>query len=66
VGEYIRRLRIEFACHSLSTSTSLIEVALAAGFADQSHSARAFKLQTGMSPATYRRTLSFAKQIQNR
>jgi AraC family transcriptional regulator len=67
VGEYIRRLRIEFACHSLSTSsTPLIEVALAAGFADQSHFARTFKLQTGMSPATYRRTLGFAKQIQNR
>jgi AraC family transcriptional regulator len=57
MGEYIRRLRIEFACHQLSTSrTSLSEIALAAGFADQSHFARTFKRVTGMSPTTYRRT----------
>ena len=57
VGEYVRHLRIEFACHKLSTSgTPLSEIALAAGFTDQSHFARTFKLRTGMSPATYRRT----------
>jgi AraC family transcriptional regulator len=57
VGEYIRRLRIEFACRRLSTSSSpLSEIAFAAGFTDQSHFARTFKLQTGMSPKTYRRT----------
>ena len=67
VGEYIRHLRIEFACHKLSTSeTPLSAIALAAGFTDQSHFARTFKLRTGMSPATYRRTFGFANQIQER
>lgn len=57
VGEYVRHLRIEFACHQLSTSnTPLSEIALAAGFADQSHFSRTFKQITGMSPTTYRRT----------
>lgn len=57
VGEYIRHLRIEFACQQLSTSvTPLSDIALAAGFTDQSHFARTFKQITGTSPATYRRT----------
>lgn len=57
VGEYIRHLRLEFACHQLSTSgTPLSEIALAAGFADQSHFARTFKQISGMSPTTYRKT----------
>jgi AraC family transcriptional regulator len=67
VGEYIRYLRIEFACRKLSTSgTPLNEIALAAGFTDQSHFAKTFKLYTDMSPATYRRTFGFANQIPKR
>ena len=55
VGEYVRQLRIEFACRQLSSSdTPLSEVAIAAGFFDQSHFSRTFKLITGMSPAAYR------------
>lgn len=55
VGEYVRRLRVEFAGRKLSTSdTPLSEIALAAGFADQSHFSRTFKIQTGLSPARYR------------
>jgi len=57
VGEYTRQLRIEFACHQLCGSTNpLSEIALAAGFTDQSHFARTFKQITGLSPASYRRT----------
>ena len=57
VGEYIRRLRIEFACRELSASdATLAEVAQAAGFFDQSHLGRTLKQQTGMSPALYRKT----------
>ncbi len=56
VGEYVRRLRIAFVCHELSvTQTPLAQVAQAAGFFDQSHLSRAFKLATGMSPITYRK-----------
>lgn len=57
VGEYIRRLRVEYACHELSTSSvPIVDIALSAGFTDQSHFARTFKRHTGMSPADYRRT----------
>lgn len=55
VGEYTRRLRIEYACHKISTTDlSLLEIALAAGFFDQSHFARTFKRLMGVSPAEYR------------
>jgi AraC family transcriptional regulator len=55
-GEYIRRLRVEFACRRLaSTDTPLIEVALSAGFADQSHFTRTFRRQMRMTPGEFRR-----------
>jgi AraC family transcriptional regulator len=55
VGEYIRKLRIEFACAELiRTQAPLIEIALASGFFDQSHFTRVFKQVVGFSPATYR------------
>ena len=58
VGAYIRRLRLEWAATRLgSPDVTIVEVALAAGFADQSHFTRAFKQQTGVTPAAYRRTL---------
>lgn len=57
VGEYVRSLRVGFAGRQLSSSgTPLSDIALAAGFTDQSHFARTFKRLTGMSPAAYRRT----------
>lgn len=56
VGEYVRRLRIDYACRRLSDSNlSLTEIALAAGFFDQSHFARNFKSQTGITPHEYRK-----------
>jgi AraC family transcriptional regulator len=55
IGEYVRRLRVEFACRQMSkTEAPLREIALAAGFCDQSHFARVFKRQTGLTPAQYR------------
>ena len=55
VGEYIRRLRIEFASRQLSSSdTPLVDISAAAGFSDQSHFSKSFKLSTGMTPAKYR------------
>ena len=57
IGDYVRHLRIEFACRQLNDSvTPISEIALAAGFFDQSHFARTFKLFTGLSPAAYRKT----------
>ena len=67
IGEYVRQLRIEFACRQLSTSdTPLSEIGLAAGFFDQSHFSRTFKQINGMSPAAYRRTFQVRRQIQKR
>jgi len=59
VGEYVRQLRIEYACGEISTSdASLVDIALAAGFSDQSHFSKTFKQFTGMSPKRFRATLS--------
>jgi AraC family transcriptional regulator len=61
VGAFIRRRRVEFACGLLGqTDASIAEVALAAGFADQSHFSRAFKRITGFTPLAYRRTAGLA------
>jgi AraC family transcriptional regulator len=55
VGEYLRRLRIEFASQQLAgTDTPLADIALASGFADQCHFTRTFKRLTGLTPARYR------------
>jgi AraC family transcriptional regulator len=55
IGDYLRRLRIEYASHEIASSElSLSQVALAAGFADQSHFTRLFRQHTGMTPAQYR------------
>jgi AraC family transcriptional regulator len=57
VGQYVRRRRIEFACQQLTTSNAaLADIALAAGFADQSHFCRTFKWLTGLRPAGYRKS----------
>lgn len=62
MGQYLRRLRIERAAARLSDSDSpLAEIALAAGFADQSHFSNVFRRQTGMSPSAYRRAQRQAK-----
>ena len=58
IGEQIRRLRIEYACEELSAKDrSLADIALAAGFSDQSHFTVSFKKQIGTSPSQYRRSM---------
>ncbi|MCI0337429.1 MAG: AraC family transcriptional regulator, partial [Acidobacteria bacterium] len=58
VGDYMRRLRIEYACHELATSGKpIVDIALAAGFCDQSHFTRTFKRSTGVAPSQYRESL---------
>jgi AraC family transcriptional regulator len=55
IGEYLRRLRTEYAAARLRQSDMpLVEIALAAGFNDQSQFCRVFKRQTGFTPAGYR------------
>jgi AraC family transcriptional regulator len=65
VGEYIRRLRVEFAARKLSEGEStLAHIALAAGFVDHSHFCRTFKRATGMTPGQYREHTTRTKRVQ--
>jgi AraC family transcriptional regulator len=55
VGDYIRDLRIQHACHQLANSEeSPASIGAAAGFADQSHFCRTFKRLVGITPVQYR------------
>lgn len=55
VGEYVRRLRLDWATRQLSeTADSIAEIASAAGFYDQSHFSHLFKQHTGFTPAEFR------------
>ena len=58
VGEFVRKLRIEHACAELMKSKSpLAEIALQAGFVDQSHFSKVFKAYMGTTPYKYRRAV---------
>ena len=55
LGEYQRRIRVEYAGRQLSeTHTPIANIALAAGFADQAHFSRTFRSHTGLTPARFR------------
>ncbi|HKR63019.1 MAG TPA: AraC family transcriptional regulator [Thermoanaerobaculia bacterium] len=54
-GDYVRTIRIEEAKRALmTTSRTAAEIALDAGFYDQSHFTNAFRRATGMTPREYR------------
>lgn len=55
---YQVQLRIEHAKRMLADGVAVAEVALATGFADQSHLSKRFKDLVGLPPAAYRRTVT--------
>jgi AraC family transcriptional regulator len=56
VGDYVRRLRVRRACELLTaTSVPLSDVAMRAGFFDQSHMTRVVKRFLGLTPAELRK-----------
>jgi AraC family transcriptional regulator len=57
VGEFLRDLRVSYARRRLASHAPLQEIALDAGFADQSHFTRTFRRATGVTPAHFRRAL---------
>ena len=64
VGDCIRRRRIEAGCRLITSSElSLSEIALEAGFADQSHFTRTFKKYLGVPPTEYARIVRPRKII---
>ena len=54
VGQYVRRLRVDYAMHALASGDSLADIAAHAGFSDQSHLGRVFRAATGMTPGAFR------------
>jgi AraC family transcriptional regulator len=57
-GEYVRRIRIEWACARLRKTTApLSDIAQSAGFADQSHFTRTFRRIVGVTPGVYRKAV---------
>lgn len=59
VGDYIRKLRVEFVAERLvrphKDTPSLTDLALCAGFSSHAHMAAVFKSATGMTPTEYRK-----------
>jgi AraC family transcriptional regulator len=56
VGTYLRSLRLTWAAGRLTDSDDTIaQIALQAGFFDQSHFTRTFKSQFGLTPLAYRK-----------
>ncbi len=53
-GEYMRRLRLEHARNQLSSERSIADIAIEAGFYDQSHFTTAFRRHFGLTPSAYR------------
>jgi AraC family transcriptional regulator len=59
IGDYVRRLRLEWTAQELTGSdTTLAELAIAAGFVDQSEFTRRFREQFGTTPGRYRAALA--------
>ena len=54
VGEYLKELRVTYALERITGDVDLSELALAAGFADQSHFTRVFRAHMGMTPGKFR------------
>jgi AraC-like DNA-binding protein len=55
--QFVLQRRMQLACELLiGTDLSIVEVAIAAGFSDQSHMARHFKQALGASPGAFRRS----------
>jgi len=62
VGEYTRRLKIEYSCGQISSGKlPLSAIALNAGFSDQSHFSKVFKRHMGMTPNEYKKLFSSNK-----
>jgi len=56
VGEYCRRLRLEYACRQIvTTDKGLSQIASECGFSDQSHLNRSFKNTLNVTPHEYRK-----------
>lgn len=67
IGDYVRRLRIEWSyTRLLATTTPIVEIALQMGFCDQAHFCKTFKRITGMNPSDVRKSVGGARACRTR
>jgi AraC family transcriptional regulator len=64
IGDAMREMRVDFSRRQLIAGVALKDIAVSAGFADQSHFTRTFRRLTGTTPAAFRRR--HAKPVPNR
>ncbi len=57
--EYMMALRIEYAKDQIVTQNTLVDIAYAVGFYDQSHFSHYFKKYVGVSPSDYQKNLQY-------
>ena len=58
IGDYLRRIRVQFACQKLADpEVDLAQVGIEAGFADQCHFTRIFKRVTGLTRGAFRKVV---------
>ena len=63
VGDYVRRLRVAAVLRLLpDEDRTLAEIAVEAGFSDQSHMGRVLRKETGTTPAQWRARLARARR----
>jgi AraC family transcriptional regulator len=63
IGQYLRRIRLEWAATQIATTTvPLVQIALRAGFSDQCEFTRRFHEHAGTTPARYRSGLARRNQ----
>jgi len=64
VGEYVRKLRVDFVCDELvATERPIVDIALKAGFSDHSHMTRVFRQETGLTPSEFRNLRRHANRV---
>jgi len=67
LGDYLRRIRVQFACQKLADQEAdLAQVGIEAGFADQSHFTRIFKRVTGLTPGDFHKAVHEPAERRNR
>lgn len=63
IGQYLTGVRVRFAAGKLGRSAMPIaQIALLAGFSDQSHFTRVFRRHTGFTPGSFRHDMGVGRQ----
>lgn len=67
IFDYVNKLRVRFACQQLCRDeTTITDIALSAGFCDQSHFTRIFKRIVGCTPGNFRAVSSCSRGLSER